>query len=183
MPRQATELGALAVSRIATAGYHAVGGVAGLYLQVLSTGGRTWILRADIGGRRREMGLGGYPSVTLSGAREAARGARDLIRAGINPIDRARAAKARLTVTSTQSGWTFRQAGEAYVATHEAGWKNAKHRAQWSSTLAAYVYPVVGDLGVDAVGLSQVMDILTPIWTTKTETARRVRGRLEAVLD
>ncbi|GLK50196.1 bacteriophage P4 integrase [Brevundimonas intermedia] len=129
------------------------------------------------------MGLGGYPSVTLSGAREAARGARDLIRAGIDPIDRARAAKARLTVTSTQSGWTFRQAGEAYVATHEAGWKNAKHRAQWSSTLAAYVYPVVGDLGVDAVGLSHVMDILTPIWTTKTETARRVRGRLEAVLD
>ena len=69
MPRQAAELGALAVSRIATAGYHAVGGVAGLYLQVLPTGGRTWILRADIGGRRREMGLGGYPSVTLSGAR------------------------------------------------------------------------------------------------------------------
>lgn len=183
MPRQAAELGALAVSRIAAAGYHAVGGVAGLYLQVLPTGGRTWILRADIGGRRREMGLGGYPSVTLSGAREAARGARDLIRAGIDPIDRARAAKAKLTVTSTQSGWTFRQAGEAYVATHEAGWKNAKHRAQWSSTLAAYVYPVVGDLGVDAVGLSHVMDILTPIWTTKTETARRVRGRLEAVLD
>lgn len=139
MPRRAAELGALAVSRIATAGYHAVGGVAGLYLQVLPTGGRTWILRADIGGRRREMGLGGYPSVTLCGAREAARGARDLIRAGIDPIDRARAAKARLTVTSTQSGWTFRQAGEAYVATHEAGWKNAKHRAQWSSTLAAYV--------------------------------------------
>ncbi|WP_426043330.1 tyrosine-type recombinase/integrase [Brevundimonas sp. TWP2-1] len=183
MPRQAAELGALAVSRLDVPGYHAVGGVTGLYLQVLPAGGRTWILRAAIGGRRREMGLGGYPSVTLAGARDAARAARDLIRAGVDPITKSRAARAALVRKSDNAGWTFRKASETYVATHEAAWKNAKHRAQWSSSLEAYAYPVIGDLSVDRIGVPQILDILTPIWTTKTETAKRVRGRLEAVLD
>lgn len=183
MPRQAAELSALVVSRLTMPGCHAVGGVAGLYLQVLPTGGRTWILRAAFGGRRREMGLGGFPSVTLSGAREAARAARDLIRAGVDPIARSREAKALLVVEAAKSGWTFRQASEAYVATHEAAWKNAKHRAQWSSSLAAYAYPVIGEVSIDQIGVPQILDILIPIWTTKTETAKRVRGRVEAVLD
>ena len=183
MPRQAAELGALAVSRLTAPGYHAVGGVTGLYLQVLPGGGRTWILRAAIGGRRREMGLGGYPSVTLAGAREAARAARGLIRAGVDPIIQSREARASLVVKSVNAGWTFRLASETYIATHEAAWKNAKHRAQWSSSLEAYAYPIIGDLSIDRIGVPQTLEILTPIWTTKTETAKRVRGRLEAVLD
>lgn len=174
-------LGPLAVSRLTRPGLHFVGGVTGLYLQVLPKGGRTWILRATIGSRRREMGLGGYPDVTLAMAREAGRAARDEIRRGIDPIESRRAARKRLAAPAV--AMSFREAASAYISAHQAGWKNPKHRDQWNTTLAKYAHPVIGDLDVAAVELKHVMAILEPIWTTKTETATRVRGRIELILD
>ena len=182
MPRKADELGPLAVSRLREPGLHVVGGVAGLGLQVLPSGGRTWILRATVGSKRREMGLGGYPDVTLAKAREAAREARDQIRRGIDPIEAARVARRSLKA-STATTITFRAAAEAYMAAHEASWKNPKHRAQWAVTLESYAYGVIGNLGVDEITLPHILQILEPIWTRKTETASRLRGRLEMVLD
>ncbi len=128
------------------------------------------------------MGLGGYPDVTLAKAREAARGARDQIRRGIDPIEAARVARHSLKA-STAATITFRAAAEAYMAAHEASWKNPKHRAQWAATLESYAYGVIGDLGVDEITLPHILQILEPIWTSKTETASRLRGRLEMVLD
>lgn len=182
MPRLTEPLGPLSVSRLSKPGLHAVGGVPGLALQVLPTGGRTWILRTIIGNRRREMGLGGYPAVTLAMAREAAREARELIRRGIDPIDAAREAREALKVTPTVA-YTFKAAAEAYIAAHEASWKNPKHRDQWTATLKNYAYPVMGKLDVAAIELPHVMRVLEPIWIKKTETAKRLRGRIEMVLD
>ena len=182
MPKLREPLGPLAVSRLDKPGLHAVGGVPGLALQVLKTGGRTWILRTMIGTRRREMGLGGYPAVTLAMAKEAAREARDMIRKGTDPIEAAREARSALMITPTPQ-YTFQAAAEAYVSAHEAGWKNPKHRDQWTATLKKYAYPVMGKLDVAVIELPHVMRVLEPIWTKKTETAKRLRGRIEMVLD
>lgn len=182
MPKLREPLGPLAVSRLDKPGLHAVGGVPGLALQVLKTGGRTWILRTMIGTRRREMGLGGYPAVTLAMAKEAAREARDLIRRGTDPIEAAREARSAL-LTPPKPQYTFQAAAEAYVSAHEAGWKNPKHRDQWTATLKKYAYPVMGKLDVAVIELPHVMRVLEPIWTKKTETAKRLRGRIEMVLD
>jgi integrase len=182
MGRKAKELGPLAVSRLTTPGLHFVGGVTGLALQVLQSGGRTWILRATMGGRRRDMGLGGFPDVPLADARAAARSARDQIRAGLDPIEEARA-EANARRANQVKNITFKQAALAYVASHEAGWRNAKHAKQWRNTLEAYAYPVVGSVLVRDVDLGHVLAILKPIWAAKTETASRLRGRIEHVLD
>lgn len=182
MGRKATELSPLAISRLKQPGLHFVGGVAGLALQVLPSGGRSWILRATVGGRRRDMGLGGFPDVTLAGARDAARKARELIREGEDPIERAQAAKKALLAASAK-GMTFREAAEAFIASREVTWRNAKHKAQWSSTLATYAYPVIGSLSVADIEVPHISRVLDPIWTTKTETASRLRGRMEQVLD
>jgi len=182
MGRRAEELGPLAVKNLTAPGLHFVGGVAGLALQVLPGGGRSWILRVVIGDRRRDMGLGGYPSVTLAGAREAAREARDLIKRGIDPIEQAKAAKSALKASAAKV-WTFRAAAEAYMADNASGWSNPRHAAQWTATLKNYAYPKIGDLSVRDIEVAHVLEILRPIWTTKTETASRLRGRIEVVLD
>lgn len=183
MPRKASELNALAVSRLTKPGLHAVGGVSGLSLQVTPTGARTWILRTVIGGKRREMGLGGFPDVPLAEAREKARAAKRSIKDdGIDPIEQRKVARSKLRAEQAKA-ITFRQAAAAYIAAHEHGWKNAKHAAQWTSTLETYAYPKIGGLHVRDVDDAHVMEILTPIWTTKTETASRLRGRIEKVLD
>jgi integrase len=182
MARKASELGALVVSRLNQPGLHFVGGVSGLALQVLPTGARTWVLRATIGNRRRDMGLGGYPDVTLAGAREAARAARDQIRAGIDPIQQKRAVRSALCAAQGKA-ISFKECAETYLRAHEAGWKNAKHRQQWTNSLAAYAYPKIGGLLARDIELTHVMAILEPIWQTKTQTAKRLRGRIEHVLD
>lgn len=182
MGRKAKELGALAVARLTDPGLHFVGGVSGLGLQVLPSGGRTWVLRAMMGTKRRDMGLGGYPDVTLAGARQAARDARVKLNAGIDPIDEKRAVRSALNAAQGKS-MTFKACAEAYMAAHEAGWRNAKHRQQWTNSLATFAYPVIGQLLVSHVEQPHVMLILDPIWRTKTETAKRLRGRIERVLD
>lgn len=182
MGSKAEPLGALEVSRLKKPGLHFVGGVAGLALQVMPSGARSWILRIQVGGRRRDMGLGGYPDVTVAGARDAAREARAKAKAGVDPIEDAKAARSALAA-SRLAAKTFRQCATAYVAAHKAGWKNAKHAKQWSSTLETYAYPLMGNMLVRDIALPHVLAVLEPIWTKKTETATRLRGRIESVLD
>jgi integrase len=182
MPRKAKELGPLAVKNLAEPGLHFVGEVPGLALQVLPGGGRTWVLRVKVGERRRDMGLGGYPEISLKDARDAAREARRKVREGVDPIEERRAAKRALLAASART-LTFKQAAVAYIADHEAGWKNPKHRQQWPNTLKAYAYPKIGALSLADVDLPHILDVIKPIWTEKTETASRLRGRIEAVLD
>ncbi len=181
MPRKARELSALEVSRLKAPGLHAVGGVAGLHLQVTESGARTWVLRFAIAGKRRDMGLGGFPDVTLAIAREKARDARAKLDDGIDPILQRQEAKSALRA-SAAAAKTFAQCVTGYVDAKSAEWKNAKHRQQWSNTLKEYAEPIIGQLLVRDVTLAHVLKILEPIWTTKTETASRVRGRLESVL-
>lgn len=182
MPKIAKELRALEVSRLSQPGNHAVGGVAGLYLYVTPGGARSWVLRATIGGKRRHMGLGPYPSVSLAQAREKARQAREEIASGVDPITERQKARSQL-LAQQATAITFAEAAHAYIAAHEAGWKNPKHRAQWSSTLQTYAFPFIGDMLVGDVEQAHVLQVLEPIWTTKTETASRIRGRIESVLD
>ena len=175
-------MSAIEVRRLEKPGLYAVGGVPGLALQVLETGGRTWTLRAMIGGRRRDMGLGGFPGVTLAKAREQAAEAREKIRKGIDPIEEQQAAR-RALHAAVAAALTFDQAAEKYIEAHEAGWRNEKHGKQWRSTLAQFASPVIGHLHVRDIELPHILTILEPIWSTKTETASRLRGRMESVLD
>ena len=182
MPKKAKELSALEVSRLTKAGNHAVGGVTGLYLYVNEAQGRSWVLRAMIAGQRKHLGLGGYPTVTLAQAREKARAAREQVVGGVDPIHERRATASALRAHQATRR-TFKEVATSYVAFQEAAWKNPKHRKQWTSTLEAYAYPVIGQLSVDAITEHHVIAVLEPIWTTKTETASRLRGRIESILD
>ena len=175
MPKKATELGPLAVGRLTDPGFHFVGGVAGLALQVLPSGGRSWVLRARVGDKRRDMGLGGFPDVPLAQAREAARVARAKIREGVDPIDEARSARAMLRL-SQANAVSFRSAATVYIETHGPSWANAKHGQQWTNTLTMHAYPHIGEMLVRDIGLPNILTVLEPIWRTKTETATRVRG-------
>jgi integrase len=182
MPRKAAELSDLAVRRLAKPGLHAVGGVAGLHLQVAPGGARTWILRISVAGKRRDMGLGGYPDVTLSQARDKARAARDLVEKGVDPILQRRQAKS-LLLAQRAAAKTFAECAREYIAAKTPEWSNDKHAQQWTNTLETYATPKIGAMLVSDIGVPQVLSVLKPIWTTKTETARRVRGRIESILD
>lgn len=182
MGRIAAPLSALTVSKLYKPGLHFVGQVAGLGLHITSTNARSWILRAKVGHARRDIGLGPYPEVTLAMAREAALAVRQQIRQGVDPIQAKRSARAAIAAEKS-SFIIFESAAQQYIAALAPGWKNAKHKAQWENTLTAYAFPVLGKLAVKDVKLEHVLQVLEPLWTTKTETASRVRGRLEVVLD
>lgn len=176
------ELGALAVSQLKSKGIHFVGGVTGLAINVIKSGSQSWILRYQVGGKRRDMGLGGYPDVTLADAKVAARAARAQIAQGIDPIEHGRAARSKL-IADQASAISFSQAATQYIETHEDGWRNPKHAQQWRNTIATYANPKLGKMLVRDVGLPNILAVLEPIWKTKTETASRLRGRIESVLD
>jgi integrase len=180
MAKQAAPLTARQVETRKTPGLIADGG--GLYLQIAPTGARTWIFRYQIAGRRRDMGLGSAAVFSLAEARDRARAARRLVADGIDPIE-ARRATVAATRVDVAKAMTFAECADRYIAAHKAGWKNPKHAAQWPATLAAYVYPVFGSLPVQAVDVGLVLKAVEPIWTVKPETAGRVRGRIESVLD
>lgn len=181
MPKKAKELTALAVKKLTKPGLHAIGGVAGLLLQVTTTGARSWILRVMVGTKRRDIGLGGYPDVTLSLARDKAREMREMIQEGIDPVEERRVAKERLKLAQINS-ITFDEAVEHVLAIREREYKNAKHIKQWRSTLQTYASPIIGNLPVADIEKGHILQILQPIWVDKTETASRVRGRIENVL-
>jgi len=180
MARQANKLTVRAVAAANQHGLYSDGN--GLYLAVARGGSKSWIYRYMLRRRARDMGLGGVDVVSLAEAREKALEARKLVKAGVDPIDARNAERARQAVDAASS-LTFQQCAERYIASHEKGWRNAKHRAQWSNTLATYAYPAFGDVPVDAVDTGMVMEVIEPLWASKTETASRVRGRIEAVLD
>ncbi|WP_335339318.1 tyrosine-type recombinase/integrase [Bosea sp. PAMC 26642] len=152
---------------------------AGLYLQIGPTGAKSWLFRFMRRGKARAMGLGPLHTIGLAEARQAALACRKELLDGRDPIEER---KARFSPT-TSSQPTFNACTQLFLAAHEHGWKNPKHRAQWTSTLDRYAGPVFGDKPVDLIDVELVMRVLEPIWPTKTETASRVRGRIEAVLN
>lgn len=154
----------------------------GLYLQVSRTGTKSWIFRFAMNGREREMGLGPLHTITLAEARAFAVEARKLKLSGVDPIDARRSERDAKKLESA-SALTFSQASAAYIKANKSAWKNAKHAAQWEATLSTYADPVFGDIPVAAVDTSMVLKAIEPIWSEKAETASRLRGRIESVLD
>jgi integrase len=173
-------LTALKVERLAKPGMHADGG--GLYLRITPRGARNWVLRYMLNGRPRWMGLGPLALYGLAEARARALDARRKRHDGIDPIDARRADRARHRLEVAKS-ITFQECAEMYIASHKAGWRNEKHKYQWPATLQAYAYPVFGALPVQAVDTALMLKVLEPIWANKSETASRVRQRIENVLD
>ena len=171
------------VQTLTTPGYYAAGiGAPGLYLCIARGGSKSWIYRYQMAGRRRDMGLGSVQAFTMAEARDKAIDLRRMVARGVDPIDAKRAARASAGIDAAKA-MTFKACAKAYMAAHQGGWRNAKHAAQWPSTLGAYVYPVFGDLSVQAIDTTLVMKALEPVWQKKPETASRLRGRIEAVLD
>jgi integrase len=153
----------------------------GLYLKVTEAGSRSWIFRYMQGGKRRDMGLGRYPGVSLAEARQLAKEAYVSIQRGVDPIEDRRA---KVSAGRTSKAVTFAEAAERYIVAHESGWRNAKHRYQWRQTLiAAHAGPILGEMDIAAIDANDILRVLEPIWTAKPDTATRTRGRIEAVLD
>jgi integrase len=153
----------------------------GLYLQVRGPTQRSWVFRYKIARKARLMGLGAYPDIGLAEAREAAGEARKALRIGIDPLEQRRAARVEAAARAGLN--TFSEIADAYMKSHESSWRSPKHRDQWCSSLTAYVYPVIGKLSVAAIATGDVMRVLEPMWLATPETATRVRGRIELVLD
>lgn len=180
MSRTIYKLTATNVRQATVPGLHGDGG--GLYMQVSKTGAKSWIFRYDFDGKRHEMGLGSCHTVDLAEAREAARACRQTLRDKRDPLAERKAVHTERALARAKR-ITFDQCATAYIAAHRSSWRNAKHAAQWESTLATYASPVIGSLAVADVDTALVVKILSPIWTEKTETATRLRGRIESILD
>lgn len=189
MPKKAKELSAVEVRRL-EAGRHAVGRPAGLYLLVKETGAASWVLRVKIGGKRRDIGLGAYPDVSLAQAREAAQATRKGIVEGIDPVAQRKAVKAALLAEQSKE-LSFADAAARCHATKEKGFKNAKHRADWISSIERYANPVIGKIPVADIELAHILKVLMDpaakpeetLWETKRETASRLQQRLEVVMN
>jgi integrase len=174
------KLTAVAVSKKTKRGRYADGG--GLYLQVSEWGTKAWVFRYMVDGKSRTMGLGDLSTFTLKEARERARAQRQLIADGIDPLGEREKKKTAAKLEAAKA-ISFEDAAEKYIKAHAPGWKNAKHSEQWRNTLATYAYPVFNGIPVSAIDTTLVLNVVEPIWTKKSETASRVRGRIEAVLD
>jgi integrase len=167
-------------------GRHADGG--GLYLLVKEGGARSWVYRFMLKGKSRDVGLGpaGPGGISLAQARDLATALRLKVKAGIDPLEERQRAEAEAKAAEQAAkvaGVTFKAMAETHIAANRDSWRNAKHRQQWENTLKTYAYPVIGDLPVAEVDTPHVLQILEPIWREKTETASRLRGRIETVLD
>lgn len=186
MPKKVSNaLTPLAVKN-AKPGRHADGN--GLHLLVKESDARSWVYRFMLDGKSRDVGLGaaGRDGISLADARDARDALRFKVKAGIDPLDeRQRMAADALAAAQAAkvAGVTFRAVSEAYMGSNGDSWRNDKHRQQWKNTLATYVYPVIGDLPVAEVNTAHVLQIIEPIWKAKAETASRVRGRIETILD
>jgi integrase len=180
MARQLHRLNALSVKSETRKGMFADGG--GLYLQVSTFDTKSWIFRFTRNGKTRDMGLGPYPDISLSEARIEAQNCRKILLRNLDPIEIRKAERLSLQA-NTEKTMTFKQCADKYIAAHGGSWKNVKHARQWTSTLETYAYPVIGSLSVKDVDIGLVLRILEPIWKEKSETASRVRGRIESVLD
>jgi integrase len=181
-------------------GVHSVAGSGNLYLQVRGATSKSWVFRYSVSerdaagkfirnpatgrvkGRTREMGLGSYPTVSLGEARELAAEYRKQRAAGVDPLDQ-REQQRRQAALERARAVKFKDAAQIYFDAHRAEWRSAAHAEQWLASFKKYVHPVIGDLPVQAIGRDQVLKVLQPVWSTAPETARRIRGRLEAILD
>lgn len=181
MPKVAKELSAAEVRRLDRPGFHPVGGVPGLLLQVSQGGGRSWVLRVMVGNRRRGFGLGSFPAVPLADARAKARELREKLAQGIDPVAEREAVRAA-HVAARAKRVTFREAAERYHQDKAREFRSVKHRKDWLSSLERHAYPHLERVPVADIELPHVLEVLNPIWATKTETATRVRQRLESVL-
>lgn len=177
---RANKLTQMQVARLKEPGLHGDG--AGLWLKVTDHGSKSWILRYTFQGREKWTGLGSYPVVTLADAREKALMLKRQILQGTDPVQERRKAMAQAAAESAKSV-DFDWCATQYISAHKAGWKNPKHADQWANTVKTYASPVMGKLPVDKVDTPHIMKVLEPIWATKAETASRLRGRMEAILD
>jgi integrase len=180
MARTIGRLTALKVDKAKRPGMYADGG--GLYLRVTDSGTKNWVFRFMLNGRPRWMGVGPLHTIGLAEARNRAAGFRILRHDGVDPIERRRAERLEARL-NTAKAITFKECAARYIAGHRAGWRNPKHAAQWQATLATYAEPVIGGLSVQTIDTALVLKVLEPIWTTKPETAGRVRGSIESILD
>ncbi|MDI6018228.1 integrase arm-type DNA-binding domain-containing protein [Burkholderia pseudomallei] len=180
MPRAVNRLSPLTVTKTTKPGLYADGG--GLYLQITSAGVKSWLFRYMRNRKARGMGLGPVHTISLADARARALDCRRLLLDGIDPIDSRNTERAAQGIAPGDAV-TFQHCAEKYIDAHRAGWKNAKHAEQWTNTLTTYAYPIFDSCAVSAIDTTLVMKVLEPIWTTKTETASRIRGRIESVLD
>jgi integrase len=177
---KASKLTHLQASKLKAPGLYGDG--AGLWLKVTDHGSKSWIFRFTFEGRERWMGLGSYPDVSIAEARENATDLRKMVRSGIDPLQ-AKQDRAAASLAVKAKAVTFDWCAAKYIEAHKVGWKNAKHVDQWVNTLDTYAKPHIGPLAVDKIDTAHVMKILEPIWSTKSETASRLRGRIESVLD
>ena len=199
MPKIAKELSAVEVRRLSRPGWHAVGGVAGLLLQIRpptrsgAPSPRSWILRLSVAGQRQPIGLGPYPQVSLAEARELSRKLSLEAKGGVNLLARKRAQRSALIAAASKNK-SFRDCADAYMKAHASDYTNPKHRQQWASTLQTYAYPQIGELLVADITMRHVLEVLQqktkyqkdsegPLWTTKPETAKRLLDRIRCVLD
>ncbi len=199
MPKIAKELTAIEVKRLNRPGWHAVGGVPGLLLQIRPPAKpgailpRSWILRLRVAGKRQPIGLGSYPQLTLAEAREQARKLTLEAKGGVNLVARKRAERSAL-IAAAAKNQTFQDCAQAYMLAHATDYTNEKHRKQWGSTLAAYAYPVIGRILVADITMRHVLDVVLQetvhrdgtagkLWHTKPETAKRLLDRIRTVLD
>jgi integrase len=183
MARESDRLGTKQVEKLVKAGRRGMfNDGRGLYLKVNGPSSASWIFRYAAGGKPKDMGLGSVADVPLALARELRDAQRRLRVVGTDPIAHRRDQRASRLVADAKV-MTFAQCADAYIASHEAGWGNATHRKQWVNTLAQYVYPAIGALPVAAIDTALVMRAIEPIWKTIPETASRVRGRIESILD
>ena len=177
---KANKLTQLQATKLKEAGMHGDG--AGLWLKVTEGGSKSWILRYAFNGRERWTGLGPYPDVSLAEARDKAATWRREVRQGIDPMQVKQQAAAVVRAEQAKTV-TFESCAKRYIESHRSGWKSAKHAEQWTSTLQAYAGPVIGKMDVALIETAHIMRVLDPVWHTKAETASRLRGRVEAILD
>jgi integrase len=181
VPKKARELSAAEVRRLTEPGRYPVGGAAGLLMQVTPNGARSWLLRIKVGDKRRDFGLGGFPDVTLAGARDKARELRERIAAGVDPVAERQRLRAEIRAAQAKA-ITFEEAAHRCHDARVAEFSNPKHRQDWIASLKRHAFKHIGSLPVDSIELAHVLALLEPIWKTKTETATRVRQRVETVL-
>jgi len=197
MPKIARPLTLQEIKALKTPGQHAVGGVTGLYIQNTESKqehvaiSRSWLLRYSIAGNRKNMGLKPFDRISLAAAREAARAALELVDQGIDPVAHKKSARLSLA-TEDAKRKTFEECADSYMAAHLKQHRNVKHQKQWGSTLRQYAYPIIGKMQISQITTTEILAVLLQqttkndqkgqLWTLKTETAARLRGRMENIL-
>jgi integrase len=180
MAQRPGKLSAVTVSNVKKPGVYADGG--NLYLQVSKSGAKSWLFRFMMHGKAREMGLGSLHTIALAKAREKATDCRRLLDAGVDPIEAKKSQQTAARLAAAK-GTTFEACAKAYIEAHKAGWKQERHAKQWDQALSKHAYPLIGKLPIQAVDTNLILKVLEPIWQEKTETAKRLRGRIECILD